>query len=202
MPRVSSIPERRRSSGVLGRVLRQRERGRLGDHRRCELFRGLFWESVNAAGALQAPMLLSIWDDGYGISVPTEFHITKGHLSSILEASTASLGTKKVSISTRCGDGITRVSVKIYAQAAEIVRREHVPAIVHVTELTQPLGHSTRVATSDTSRPNDSNGSGARLPGPDAQWMIERRSSRHDELGKLEERRSRFGSRAAAPGLG
>ena len=55
--------------------------GTIGDASCAE---GVFWESVNAAGALKAPMLLSIWDDGYGISVPTEFHITKGHLSSIL----------------------------------------------------------------------------------------------------------------------
>ncbi|MGB5816299.1 MAG: thiamine pyrophosphate-dependent enzyme, partial [Thermoanaerobaculia bacterium] len=114
--------------------------GTIGDASCAE---GLFWESVNAAGSLRAPVLLSIWDDGFGISVPTEFHITKGHLSGILRGFQRSAGDD---------EGYDLYSVKgwdypslceTYLFAAEIVRREHVPAIVHVTELTQPQGHST-----------------------------------------------------------
>ena len=104
---------------------------------------GMFWETVNAVGVLQAPMLLSIWDDGYGISVPNEFQVTKGDLSAILSGFQREAGSRK---------GIDLYAVKgwdyaalceTYLSAVQIVRREHVPAIVHVTEMTQPQGHST-----------------------------------------------------------
>ncbi len=114
--------------------------GTIGDASCAE---GIFWESVNAAGALKAPMLLSIWDDGYGISVPSEYHLTRGHLSSILRGFQRSPGE---------GEGYDLYTVagwdypalcETYLNASEIVRREHVPAIVHVADLTQPQGHST-----------------------------------------------------------
>ncbi len=114
--------------------------GTIGDASCAE---GLFWEAVNAAGVLRVPMLLSIWDDGYGISVPIDLQVTKGKLSSILRGFQRAPGER---------DGFDLYSVRgwdypalceTYLNAAEIVRREHVPAIVHVTELTQPQGHST-----------------------------------------------------------
>ena len=104
---------------------------------------GMFWESVNAVGVLQAPMLLAIWDDGYGISVPNELQITKGDLSAVLS------GFRR---SPESGQGYDLHTVKgwdypglceTFLSAVQIVRREHVPAIVHVTEMTQPQGHST-----------------------------------------------------------
>ncbi|HEV7784042.1 MAG TPA: thiamine pyrophosphate-dependent dehydrogenase E1 component subunit alpha, partial [Thermoanaerobaculia bacterium] len=104
---------------------------------------GMFWETVNAVGVLQAPMLLSIWDDGYGISVPNEFQVTKGDLSAILSGFQREAGSRQ---------GYDLYAVKgwdyaglceTYLSAVQIVRREHVPAIVHVTEMTQPQGHST-----------------------------------------------------------
>jgi len=104
---------------------------------------GMFWEAVNAVGVLQSPMLLSIWDDGYGISVPNEFQITKGDLSDILSGFRRAPGSRK---------GYDLYAVKgwdyaglceTYLSAVQIVRREQVPAIVHVTEMTQPQGHST-----------------------------------------------------------
>jgi pyruvate/2-oxoglutarate/acetoin dehydrogenase E1 component/TPP-dependent pyruvate/acetoin dehydrogenase alpha subunit len=104
---------------------------------------GLFWETVNAVGVLKSPMLLSIWDDGYGISVPNELQITKANLSAVLSGFRREPGTDQ---------GYDLYAVKgwdypalceTYLSAAEIVRAEHVPAIVHVTELTQPQGHST-----------------------------------------------------------
>jgi pyruvate/2-oxoglutarate/acetoin dehydrogenase E1 component/TPP-dependent pyruvate/acetoin dehydrogenase alpha subunit len=104
---------------------------------------GMFWETVNAVGVLQAPMLLSIWDDGYGISVPNEFQVTKGDLSAILSGFQREAGSRR---------GYDLYAVKgwdyaglceTYLSAVQIVRREHVPAIVHVTEMTQPQGHST-----------------------------------------------------------
>jgi 2-oxoisovalerate dehydrogenase E1 component len=104
---------------------------------------GMFWETVNAVGVLQAPMLLSIWDDGYGISVPNELQVTKGDLSAILSGFQREPGSRQ---------GYDLYAVKgwdyaglceTYLSAVQIVRREHVPAIVHVIEMTQPQGHST-----------------------------------------------------------
>ncbi|HKV09875.1 MAG TPA: thiamine pyrophosphate-dependent enzyme [Thermoanaerobaculia bacterium] len=104
---------------------------------------GMFWESVNAIGVLKSPALISIWDDGYGISVPNEHQITKEDLSAVLSGFRRNPGTQ---------EGYDLYTVKgwdypglceTYLSAAEIVRREHVPAIVHVAEMTQPQGHST-----------------------------------------------------------
>jgi len=104
---------------------------------------GMFWESLNAAGVLGIPMIVSIWDDGYGISVPNEFQITKGDLSELLKGFQRDPKSKQ---------GYDIYSVKAwdypalcetYIAAATIVRHEHVPAIIHVTEVTQPQGHST-----------------------------------------------------------
>ncbi len=104
---------------------------------------GMFWESVNAIGVLGAPALISIWDDGYGISVSNEHQVTKENISELLT------GFKRKS---KSGPGyeIYVVNgwdylelVKVYLEAAQLVRKEHVPAIIHVQELTQPQGHST-----------------------------------------------------------
>ncbi|MGD2116689.1 MAG: thiamine pyrophosphate-dependent enzyme, partial [Acidobacteriota bacterium] len=106
---------------------------------------GLFWETVNAVGVLKSPLLLSIWDDEYGISVPNEFQVTKGDVGCLLEGFRMDSG--------RCEEGgydLYRVKgwdypelVRTYLEAGEKVRRDHVPAIIHVVELTQPQGHST-----------------------------------------------------------
>ena len=104
---------------------------------------GMFWESINAIGVLRSPAIVSIWDDGYGISVPNEHQVTKGDLSALLAGFQREAGS--------C-DGYDVYTVKgwdypalceTYLNAAQIVRREHVPAIVHVIEVTQPQGHST-----------------------------------------------------------
>ena len=104
---------------------------------------GLFWESVNAIGVLGAPAVISIWDDGYGISVTNEQQITKQDLSTLLAGFQREAGS---------GEGFDIYTVKgwdyvalieAYAKAAEKARREHVPAILHITEMTQPQGHST-----------------------------------------------------------
>jgi pyruvate/2-oxoglutarate/acetoin dehydrogenase E1 component/TPP-dependent pyruvate/acetoin dehydrogenase alpha subunit len=114
--------------------------GTIGDASCAE---GLFWESINAAGVLGAPLLLSIWDDGYGISVPTHLQITTGNLSSVLRGFQRQPGSK-VGYDLYTVRGWDYASLcETYLNAAEIVRSEHVPAIVHVTELTQPQGHST-----------------------------------------------------------
>lgn len=104
---------------------------------------GMFWEAINAAGVLHAPMLLSIWDDGYGISVPNEHQITKENLSEILSGFHRRSGDADgLEILTVRGWSYPEL-VETYRKAAEAVRREHVPTVIHVVELTQPQGHST-----------------------------------------------------------
>jgi pyruvate/2-oxoglutarate/acetoin dehydrogenase E1 component/TPP-dependent pyruvate/acetoin dehydrogenase alpha subunit len=104
---------------------------------------GLFWESINAAGVLQIPMLVSIWDDGYGISVPNELQITKGDLSELLKGFQRERNSRKgFDIYTVRGWDYPALC-ETYLNSAAIVRKDHVPAIIHVTEVTQPQGHST-----------------------------------------------------------
>ncbi|HEX5716986.1 MAG TPA: thiamine pyrophosphate-dependent enzyme [Thermoanaerobaculia bacterium] len=104
---------------------------------------GMFWEAVNAAGVLGIPMMVSIWDDGYGISVPNEVQITKGDLSAILSGFRRAPGTRQgYDLYTVQGWDYPGLC-ETYLNAAQILRLEHVPAIVHVVEMTQPQGHST-----------------------------------------------------------
>jgi pyruvate/2-oxoglutarate/acetoin dehydrogenase E1 component/TPP-dependent pyruvate/acetoin dehydrogenase alpha subunit len=104
---------------------------------------GMFWEAVNAIGVLKSPALISIWDDCFGISVSSEHQLVKQNISNLLE------GFRRDSKSDQGYDIFTvpgwdyPLLVQTYHQAAETVRREHIPAIVHVIELTQPQGHST-----------------------------------------------------------
>ena len=104
---------------------------------------GLFWESVNAVAVLQAPMLLSIWDDGFGISVPNVFQMAKGDISRILEGFRHREGGRPgLDIYVARGWNYPELC-STYLEAAALVRRTHAPAMIHVTELTQPQGHST-----------------------------------------------------------
>lgn len=103
---------------------------------------GHFFEAMNAIGVLQVPVVMSIWDDEYGISVPKEYHTTKGHISK------AMAGFQR----NKDGNGFEIYEVRgwdypglvnTYIKAANISRKEHVPTMIHVTEVTQPQGHST-----------------------------------------------------------
>ena len=104
---------------------------------------GFFWEAVNAIGVLQAPAVLSLWDDGYAISVPNEYQITKGDLSTVLSGFQYNPETGR-------GFNLYRVPgwdyerlVEAYREATAAARLDHIPAIIHVVEMTQPQGHST-----------------------------------------------------------
>jgi 2-oxoisovalerate dehydrogenase E1 component len=104
---------------------------------------GVFWEAVNAIGVLKSPAVISIWDDEYGISVHNEHQMIKEDISELLSGFRREPGTRE-------GYDIYRVKgwdyptlVETYRDVTERVREEHVPAIVHVVELTQPQGHST-----------------------------------------------------------
>ncbi len=103
---------------------------------------GLFLEAMNAAGVLQVPMLISIWDDDYGISVPQEYHTTKGSISKALSGLQRTATEKGFEILTVKGWDYSAL-LEVYKEAERICREEHVPVMVHVVEMTQPQGHST-----------------------------------------------------------
>lgn len=104
---------------------------------------GMFYETVNAVGILGGPFIINIWDDGYGISVPVDYQVVKKDISEVL---------KGFEYDEKSGQGylIYKVKgwdyadlVKVYKECVDKVRQEHIPAIIHVQELTQPQGHST-----------------------------------------------------------
>jgi 2-oxoisovalerate dehydrogenase E1 component len=108
---------------------------------------GLFWEAVNAIGVLHAPAVITIYDDGYGISVPNQFQMVKENIYAILQGF-----QRDPCPAEECDKGFDLYSVpawkypdllKTYQTAADNARKFHIPALVHVTEATQPLGHST-----------------------------------------------------------
>lgn len=103
---------------------------------------GMFYEAINAAGVLQVPMLMSVWDDEYGISVPKEYHTTKGNISKVLAGFQRNNKEKGLEIFTVRGWDYAALC-ETYQQAAELCRTQHVPVLVHVQEMTQPQGHST-----------------------------------------------------------
>ena len=103
---------------------------------------GMFWETMNAAGVLQVPLLMSVWDDGYGISVPVEYQTVKGDISKALAGFQRDADDKGFEIFTVKGWDYVAL-LETYQRAAHICRTEHVPVLVHVQELTQPQGHST-----------------------------------------------------------
>jgi 2-oxoisovalerate dehydrogenase E1 component len=103
---------------------------------------GMFFEAVNAAGVLQVPMLVSIWDDDYGISVPQEYHTTKLSISKALAGLQRTESEKGFEIITVKGWDYVGL-IEAYQRAEAICREEHVPVLFHVQEMTQPQGHST-----------------------------------------------------------
>jgi len=103
---------------------------------------GMFFEAINAAGVLQVPMLTSIWDDAYGISVPAEYHTTKASISKALAGLQRTETEKGFEIITVNGWDYPAL-LEAYQKAERICREEHVPVLMHVEELTQPQGHST-----------------------------------------------------------
>ena len=103
---------------------------------------GLFWETINAAGVLQVPMVMSIWDDEYGISVPAKYQTTKENISEILKGFQREEGSNGFEIFKVKGYDYPAL-IDVFEKAGKIAREEHVPVIIHVTDLTQPIGHST-----------------------------------------------------------
>lgn len=103
---------------------------------------GLFWETINAAGVLQVPMVTSVWDDEYGISVHAKYQTTKENISEILKGFQRNEEEKGFEIIRVRGWDYPEL-VTAYERASQIAREEHVPVLIHIQELTQPQGHST-----------------------------------------------------------
>ncbi len=103
---------------------------------------GIFFETINAAGVLQVPMVMSVWDDAYGISVHAKHQTTKENISEILKGFQRDENANGYEILTVNGWDYPSL-VEVYEKASEIAREEHVPVLIHVKELTQPQGHST-----------------------------------------------------------
>lgn len=103
---------------------------------------GLFWETINAAGVLQVPMVISVWDDDYGISVHAKHQTTKEDISEILKGFQREEGVAGFEIFTVSGYDYPAL-VDVFQKAGKIAREEHVPVLVHVKDLMQPIGHST-----------------------------------------------------------
>lgn len=113
--------------------------GTIGDASTSE---GLFWETMNAASVMQIPMLVSVWDDGYGISVPKKYQTTKESISEALSGFQRTADHAGFQIFKTRGWDYPHL-VETYEKAAKVCREEHVPVLVHVEEVNQPQGHST-----------------------------------------------------------
>jgi pyruvate/2-oxoglutarate/acetoin dehydrogenase E1 component/TPP-dependent pyruvate/acetoin dehydrogenase alpha subunit len=148
---------------------------------------GLFFEAFNAAGVLQVPMAISVWDDAYGISVPAKYQTTKEDISEILKGFQREDGTNGYEIfKVRGWDYVALCET--YERAIEVCRREHVPVLIHVTEMTQPQGHSTsgsheRYKSKDRLAWEDEHDCLVQM----RKWMIDTAVATAQELDELEE---------------
>ena len=113
--------------------------GTIGDASTSE---GVFWETINAAGVLQVPLAMSVWDDGWGISVPKEYQTTKGSISELMKGFEKKRGTNGYHIHKAKAWDYVELN-RVYEEAISKTREEHVPCLIHVDEVTQPQGHST-----------------------------------------------------------
>ena len=103
---------------------------------------GHFWESINAAGVMQIPLAVFIWDDGYGISVPNKYQTTKGSISNALQGFQKEKNTNGINIYKVKGWDYAEMC-EVFEAGIQKMRESHTPAIFHVEEITQPQGHST-----------------------------------------------------------
>lgn len=113
--------------------------GTIGDASTSE---GHFWETINAAGVLQVPMVVSVWDDGHGISVPKKYQTTKESISEVLRGFQRNNNYKGFEIFKVKGWDYANLCLT-YEEAVKLAREQHIPVLVHVEECTQPQGHST-----------------------------------------------------------
>ena len=147
---------------------------------------GVFWETINAAGVLQVPMAMSVWDDGYGISVPNKYQTTKESISELLRGYQQEKGSPGFDIYVAKGWDYPTL-IDTYQRGIEKCRRDHVPALFHIIEVTQPQGHSTsgsheRYKNAERMAWEESTDCIARM----RTWMIKTGVSTEQALSKLE----------------
>lgn len=153
---------------------------------------GHFWETVNAAGVMQVPLAIFVWDDGYGISVPKKFQTTKGSISEVLKGFQQREGTNGIDIYKLKGWDYASM-IELLEPAIQKIRDTHIPAIFHIEEITQPQGHST-------------SGSHERYKSPERlewersfdcnkkfkEWILENALSSEEELSDIELRAKEY----------
>lgn len=147
---------------------------------------GHFWETMNAAGVLQIPLAVFVWDDGYGISVPKNFQTTKGSISDALQGLEKEEGTNGIRI-YRVKAWDYAGMCEVFEEALQKLRVDHVPVLFHVEEVTQPQGHS-------TSGSHERYKSAERLEWEREwdcikkmkEWLVETGLANHDELSAIE----------------
>ena len=147
---------------------------------------GLFLEAINAGGVLQVPMVVSVWDDEYGISVPAKYHTTKEDISKILCGFQRDEKHKGYEILKVKGWDYSAL-MHTYENASDIAREQHVPVLIHVTELTQPQGHSSsgsheRYKSPERLQWEKENDCNTRFK----EWILELGISTEEELSQLE----------------
>ena len=149
---------------------------------------GHFWETINAAGVLQVPMVMSVWDDEYGISVHAKHQTTKENISEILKGFQRDEENNGYEILVVEGWDYPKL-VDTYEKAASIARKEHCPVLIHVMELTQPQGHSTsgsheRYKSEDRLAWEKEHDCNLKF----REWMIENDFATADQLDELEKK--------------
>ncbi len=147
---------------------------------------GLFLETINAGGVLQVPMVVSVWDDEYGISVPAKYHTTKEDISKILSGFQRDEKHEGYEILKVKGWDYSAL-MHTYENASDIAREQHVPVLIHVTELTQPQGHSSsgsheRYKSTERLEWEKENDCNTRFK----EWILELGISTEGELSQLE----------------
>jgi len=158
--------------------------GTIGDASTSE---GQFWEAINAVGVLQVPAAIAVWDDGYGISVPKKFQTTKGNISEVLKGFERTKDKPGIVILKGKGWDYPGL-IKLFEEGIEIARKEHVPVLFHIDEITQPQGHS-------TSGSHERYKSEERLKweeefdgiGKTREWILKEKIATEKELDKIEQ---------------
>lgn len=153
---------------------------------------GQFWETVNAAGVLQVPLAIFVWDDGYGISVPKKFQTTKGSISEVLKGFQKSPGTNGIDIYKVKGWDYAGMC-ELFEAAIHKIRMTHTPALFHIEEVTQPQGHSTSGSHERYKSPErlewERNWDGIKMM---KEWIIDNALASEEELEEIESTAKEF----------
>ncbi len=158
--------------------------GTIGDASTSE---GHFWETINAAGVLQVPMAMTVWDDGYGISVSKDYQTTHADISRVLDGFKKQEGDKTGYHIFKARGWNYLELIETFAKGVELCRTQHTPVLFHITELTQPQGHSTsgsheRYKTADRLAWETEYDANNQL----RKWIIEQGYASNEELAELE----------------